>query len=381
MPIPIVSPRITFAAVEDGYIGFDEAGKRLHRLNPLGALIVELCDGKRRVEDIVALAGGLLPQGQADEIERWIEQAVEQGLLVWGDTPPNVIPDDELPTFADRLHEHGEYEAARLCRRRYAEAFPEDAANWYALGLVALRSGRRDDAAEAYARYLQCAPGDAAIEHQLIALRDETPPPRCSDNCVRKLFDGFATSFDDKLLNRLDYQAPQRLGELLDAATNGARDLTVLDLGCGTGLSGEVLRHRAARLVGIDLSPGMLDKARERGVYDDLEVAEITGWLGLGHERFDLVASCDCLTYFGDLGQVARLVAERLNPGGWFAFTTERGDRHPFRLTDSGRYAHHPDHVREAAASAGLSVLRLDQGYLRLEAGQEVVGLVALLQS
>jgi predicted TPR repeat methyltransferase len=58
----------------------------------------------------------------------------------------------------------------------------------------------------------------------------------------------------------------------------------------------------------------------------------------------------------------------------------ERGERFPFQLTDTGRYAHHPDHVREAAAAAGLTVAYLDEAFLRMEYGVPVTGLFAVLK-
>jgi predicted TPR repeat methyltransferase len=140
------------------------------------------------------------------------------------------------------------------------------------------------------------------------------------------------------------------------------------------------LKERAARLTGVDLSPEMIEFARARGIYDRLEVAEITEWLEETKEKFDLIIACDCLVYFGNLQPVVAAAARRLKLGGLFAFTTERGESYPFRLTDSGRYTHHPDHVREVAACAGLILARLEDGFLRTEAGAEVTGLLALLR-
>ncbi len=72
--------------------------------------------------------------------------------------------------------------------------------------------------------------------------------------------------------------------------------------------------------------------------------------------------------------------AKRLKPGGIFALTTESGPAYPFRITDTGRYEHHPDHIREAAAAAGLSVAHLQQSFLRLEYGADVTGNYAVLR-
>jgi predicted TPR repeat methyltransferase len=167
--------------------------------------------------------------------------------------------------------------------------------------------------------------------------------------------------------------------DALQAVIADRTGLSILDLGCGSGLAGVSMRPRAAELVGIDLSPEMIALARARGIYDRLEIAEITEWLGQGQTLFDLIISCDCLIYFGDLGRIVRAAADRLKPGGFFAMSMERGDRHPFHLTDTGRYTHHPDHVREVAAQAGLAVARMDDSFLRMEYGEEVMGLYAVL--
>jgi len=58
----------------------------------------------------------------------------------------------------------------------------------------------------------------------------------------------------------------------------------------------------------------------------------------------------------------------------------ELADRYPFSLTDTGRYAHHPDHVREAAAAAGLRVAAINEAFLRMEYGVPTTGLFAVLQ-
>src|SRR5439155_2214738 len=109
----------------------------------------------------------------------------------------------------------------------------------------------------------------------------------------------------------------------------------------GTGLAAPRLRKRARYLHGIDLSPQMAARAEATGLYDRIEVAEITEWLSRSNAAsFDLIAACDTFIYFGDLQQVVGPSAKLLRPGGWLAFTVERGEMIPFQLTDSGRYAH-----------------------------------------
>jgi predicted TPR repeat methyltransferase len=213
----------------------------------------------------------------------------------------------------------------------------------------------------------------------LAALRGEAPP-RMPDDCVRQTFDNFSRVFDKKLRDGLSYHGPERLHDMIRPEMGDAANLDILDIGCGTGLSGVGLKGWSARLTGIDLSPKMIELARERGIYDRLEVAEISEWLSQTDGQFDLITACDCLVYFGDLQPVVTGAARQLKPGGRFAFTMERDEKYPFHLTDSGRYTHHPEHVREVAAQAGLLVVRLEEGFLRNERGIAVTGLYALLR-
>ena len=85
---PRISPGILLSPVEEGYVAYDPALDRLHQLNPVAALLMELCDGARSVEDIRALASPLMPEGQAGQIDKWIYDGMEAGLLApqGGDT-------------------------------------------------------------------------------------------------------------------------------------------------------------------------------------------------------------------------------------------------------------------------------------------------------
>jgi predicted TPR repeat methyltransferase len=179
----------------------------------------------------------------------------------------------------------------------------------------------------------------------------------------------------------LQYQGPERIRDAIVSVIGNPRGLSILDLGCGSGLSGTVLKPWAAQLLGVDLSPEMIELARKRSIYDRLEVAEITSWLNATGESFDLIVSCDVLIYFGDLHQIVAPAAKRLKPGGIFAMSMERGEQAPYSLTDTGRYAHHPDHVRETAAVAGLNIGYLDEAFLRMEYGVPVTGLFAVLKT
>ena len=130
-------------------------------------------------------------------------------------------------------------------------------------------------------------------------------------------FDHFAEGFDKQLIEVLGYRVPEELVKLL-AST--ARTWTrAIDIGCGTGLAGPLLRGGCQHLVGIDLSPRMLQKAAGRKTYDALVEADILAWLSETRERFDLVfAAEDAQLGMPEIlrGSFGQLVTSTLLHGG-----------------------------------------------------------------
>jgi predicted TPR repeat methyltransferase len=383
MANPKLHPAILLSPVENGYVAYDPVLDRLHQLNPIAALLAELSDGSRSADDIRALVQPILPPGQGAEVDRWIEEATKAGLITASDDASpghRELSATELYALSQRLKNNGKVQTAFLCAKRAVELKPEYWDAWDDLGDLAQSVGRREEAREAFQRYFDAHPDDAELEHLLVALRDEAPPPRASDRTIQQIYKGFAVTYEARMREDLQYQGPERIADAIRSVIGEPKRLNILDLGCGSGLAGTVLKPWAAKLVGVDLSPEMIALAEKRQIYDRLEVAEITTWLDESKEIFDLIVCCDVLIYFGDLTRIVSAAAKRVKAGGVFALSMERGEAFPFQLTDTGRYAHHPDHVREAAAAAGLSVGYLDEAFLRMEYGVPVTGLFAVLK-
>jgi predicted TPR repeat methyltransferase len=209
-------------------------------------------------------------------------------------------------------------------------------------------------------------------------------PARANDAYIVDIFDRGADAFDS-VLEKLRYAAPQLLvAELNQLLPLAERALDILDAGCGTGLCGPLLRSRARRLVGIDLSPGMLAKARERQVYDELHEAELVAFMRAHAASYDLVISADTLVYFGEIDEAIRVAADALKPGGVLAFTLEAEaaePTQPFRLHGSGRYSHDEGYARQCLAAAQLEVLTFERGVLRKEGPADVMGHVIIART
>lgn len=227
-------------------------------------------------------------------------------------------------------------------------------------------------------RWLDLDPDDPVAIHVAASLSGGPAPDRAGDDYVRRIFDSFAVTFEQRLA-ALEYRVPERIGEALARRGIARGDLEVLDAGCGTGLCGPFLRPYARTLTGVDLSGEMLELARARALYDGLETAELTTFLGAHRACFDLIVGGDVLCYFGQLAPVLEAAAAALRPGGRFLFSVEQDIRGatPYTLQPNGRYRHEPGALAATAAAAGFLV---PEGFtpitLRQENDQAVQGLL-----
>jgi predicted TPR repeat methyltransferase len=282
------------------------------------------------------------------------------------------------------LREAGRLEAAMDAFAKVLDLDPRQAQAYQSLGSMLYRAGRHADAVGVFDRWLEHAPGDPVALHMRAACSGWDVPTRASDDFVRQVFDTLAAGFDEHL-RQLQYRAPELTIDAL-ALRVGAprRQLDILDAGCGTGLCGPLLRPYARRLVGVDLSNAMLDKAVDRGVYDELVTAELTSYLRSQPEAFDIIASVDTLVYFGELAPVFVAASAALRAGGHFSFTVEsadgRGERASggYHINASGRYSHHEAHIRQRLAACDLAAVSVASVTLRKESGSGVAGYVVV---
>src|SRR6266545_2617794 len=157
------------------------------------------------------------------------------------------------------------------------ELVPGFATAWFALGAIRDNLGDRAGAIAAWEKARDADPEDyhgARLQLARIGAGERTPAMTAT--YIRRLFDQHAASFDESLLERLDYRAPAVLLAAVRGVTGGSvRIGSMLDLGCGTGLGGAAFRPQVDWLVGVDVSPGMVAKARAKGLYDRLSVLEL----------------------------------------------------------------------------------------------------------
>jgi predicted TPR repeat methyltransferase len=229
---------------------------------------------------------------------------------------------------------------------------------------------------------------------------------RCPEEYIISLYSSFASRFDELLVTKLSYQTPTILRRLVDGVVKNAPSsqpwaMRAADLGCGTGLSGLAFRPCVKEyIVGVDLSPEMIERARERGCYDELVVGDVECVFkddsseSSSHNTFDLVLACDVFVYIGDLHSIFHSVAKALTPRkGIFCFSTEylanddprlgnnkaSSDR-GYILHSCARFAHKQSYVEGLAKEFHFNILALKICPIRKNEGKDVIGMLVVLQ-
>jgi predicted TPR repeat methyltransferase len=196
---------------------------------------------------------------------------------------------------------------------------------------------------------------------------------------VTELFDSYAPRFEEHLVNTLDYRAPERLAALVAAGHAPGRDWRILDVGCGSGLGGIAFRDFARHLIGSDLSPKMIEIARQRGIYDELFVEDLLATLRRARADVDLVLAADVFVYVGELEPAFHAVASALRTGGRFGFSIERCEGDGYRLQTTSRYAHADRYIRALAQRHGFAIRAAEDTVLRKDHTGPVPGVLYLL--
>ena len=252
------------------------------------------------------------------------------------------------------------------------------------LASIALKKNEPSNAIGFYQRVIALEPLQAIATYMLAALLGNALPDKAPEAYVSALFDQYAAHFDQHLVTELAYQTPQQLRKLYDRVVKKTALLPpfhLLDLGCGTGLSGAAFLDVASPLTGVDLSSQMLTVARAKGFYQNLVEADIIAYLEQDGASFEIILAADVVVYLGDLADFLRLSAKRLVKGGLLLFSLETAALNvPFKLTTTGRFQHQLADVLAQGKAHGLRCLAKEQVTLRTQAKQAVIGTIIALQ-
>ncbi|HEX5935513.1 MAG TPA: methyltransferase [Pseudorhizobium sp.] len=254
----------------------------------------------------------------------------------------------------------------------------EALAEAYNRALALEKAGDVDAAVAAYREVLDIDPDDhggAAV--RMAALGRGETPPRAPDAYVETLFDQHAESFEDILVEQLGYAVPVMVRQRLQELKLGPFK-RMLDLGCGTGLTGGTLRDMVDDITGIDISENMVEIAHEKDLYETLYVAEVEDFLeDNDDEPFDLITATDVLPYLGALEPLFFGAAENMLPGGIFVFSSEalpEGDGRTYIVGPHQRFLHAEDYIRGRLVDTGFELIDIGEINVRMQDGQPSPG-------
>lgn len=311
----------------------------------------------------------------------------------------------------------GKHKEASECFCRALDANPNYAEAWNNLGSAWESGGKRDDAIECFTKAIRLRPGyaeahrnlgealekkgarQAAIKEWEEALRlrpdweelhyhmaavkaSNAPQPTAPPSgYISRLFDEYADKFDEHLLKTLEYRVPQLLVEAVKRTGREKFDV-VVDAGCGTGLCGEKFRPMAGRLTGVDLAPRMIEKSRQRGVYDELMVGGLEDALR-GRSDVDLIVAGDVLGYVGELAGMFKAVAESMRAEGLFIFSVEKTtaeEGEGFVLRRTRRFAHSRNYIEKLAGDVGLEAMEMSDAVIRTDDRRPIDGIIGVMR-
>lgn len=253
------------------------------------------------------------------------------------------------------------------------------------LGFIFQKNGEVAEARRVFERVLRLEADQNDLEQAryfLAAIGAEKIPAQSPAEYIKDTFDSYAEKFEECLVNKLGYQIPRKLFDAVAKIEQyESMSIDVIDLGCGTGLCGELFRPIARRMVGVDLSPKMLEQAQKKNAYDELMLGDVLEPLRTPGAMYDLIIAADVFVYIGDLANVFNACRAALKPGGLFGFSIEALDEGDYVLGVKGRYAHSLEYIRRLANAVGLIEVGMEKTIVRHEMSKPVSGIVFVLKN
>ena len=290
--------------------------------------------------------------------------------------------------LGNTLIDQGKLDEAVAQYQRAISIKPDFAEAYLGMGNAFKELGRLADAEVSYRRALDNDPGDTLGARLLLAsLGLGRMPMRASEAHLEKLYVIRSRNWD---LGQTSYSGHQLVAGAVKKLRHEPKKLDILDAGCGTGLVGVLVRDLANRLDGIDMSSAMLEKAREKNIYDHTYLCDLLSFMADHSNTYDAIVSAATLIHFGDLTSVFHAAASSLRDDGLFVFTLFPNDSGPndqevavhpnSSLATAGCFAHSSGYVSRLAEAAGFFVEMLEQQIHEYHKTVPIMGLVVALR-
>lgn len=248
---------------------------------------------------------------------------------------------------------------------KYNPALEEISLNITETLILLHRSGKIEEAQKIAANWAEQNPQNIYATHINAVFKGENIAP--DKIFTQKFFDHFADTYE-LVLQNVGYQLPRNFRNLAGDVKG-----TIVDLGCGSGLVGEALKSPQNQIIGVDLSPEMLKRTQNKGVYASLVSRDITDYLQTELPADTaLITAADVFCYFGSLDDIIRLCAPHR-----LIFSVETSSGTPdYQLAETGRYKHNPLYINNILTKYGYADIKQTPLTLRTEDGQAVEGVI-----
>ncbi len=240
------------------------------------------------------------------------------------------------------------------------------------LAAIALQSTDRQKAILHYQKVQSLEPDRDDVNYLLAALLGKTYNTHPPQAYVKNLFDQYAHYYDKHLKNMLRYQVPDEIQLILSEHIQNKVQKSI-DLGCGSGILGPIIRPVTENLIGVDLSDNMLEQAHQKSTYDEL-VSSCCIQYTKTLKDIDLFIAGDLLPYLADPSELFESIIHAAKHNALFIFSFENGTDAPYILTQHARYQHEPKWITEQLKKYGFEILEQHSSTLRYNQNQPVKG-------
>jgi len=263
-----------------------------------------------------------------------------------------------------------------------------------AIGIAHKHGGNREEAIKAFQKTLILDPKDGHALVHMASLDASVDNIETLDHkYVEELFDGYSNRFENELVNDLEYKGHllvvnslMEVWAVSSSTCNNAQ--MVVDLGCGTGLAGVILKEKNPdiSIMGVDLSSKMVQIAKSRtidrvSVYSQVFQQDALSFLkDVQSNNLAAVVASDFLLYVGDFGEILKEIVRTLAREGFFVFTVELIETPGMGLLKSGRFGHSRAYIEDLASPYRLRMIEWKEETLRKQRGDNVAGAVVTFQ-
>ena len=333
---------------------------------PNNAKVQEWLADVKGVLGMVALASR-----QFDEAEKMLKDAVildPEYAVLWG--------------YLSELHfQKKEFKAAFSTCSKALNLEPDNSHLHHTIGNILRMTGQVEQALVAYEKALELGSRHPATYRAIAELKGEQVDE--NEDVVQQLFDQYAEDFDAELQDKLAYATPRLAYEIFTKHISSFSPSSILDLGCGTGLSLMPFIDASVQTlrVGVDISSKMLKQAKEKNLYSELHCASLRSFVQSETRSFALILCLDALVYLRHLDDIfsgSRNIIER---GGYFIFSTEASDYETPLLQSSGRYTHPRPYIKSVLAPQNWRVVDCQKTQLRKDGDHWIDGDIWVIQA